>query len=793
MTLRERLSIIGQAFRRSKEAPVVKEVKEKQKAFLGGLLQWGPSKLSDEKRISAKLLEANKGWVYRNNDVIAKEVATIEFELFSVKLVAGDIVYDPIMQHPILDALDRFNEFTDASSGFYTTQSHKKLTGDAFWYIDGAGPNVKGIYPLTPTKVELKLGDVAKGQRIIESYEYKDTVDGEPIKETYKADEVIHFKAPNPRHSYRGLGVVEAAAHEIDLDNMAIEANRKLFERGMIANFILTSENKLTDAQLQQLHAEFRATYGGVENAFKVPILGSGLKPNQVQISNRDAQMLEMQEWIRDKIASMFGNNKAVLGVTDDVNRANAEATILNWKQTTVRQEMKAICDTLNEFFVPRFGVNLILGFKDPVPEDDFAKAEQLKILREAKIITPNEAREVIGYEPVGEENADLLSQPMPDITPNKPAEGEEVPKSLLYVNRKMVLRRAKVYGQQDTFKEIKKLARPLAEQIVKSRHKNGEPPIETREHESFTNEQVWAFHNKQIQVVEAHEDVFQDKVASFIAGMIDRALANLPEEFAKLQKQLLDPDKEVVAATLDFTPILNEVAIISGQQALKFIGEDEVYMARDIRGAIEANVRKFARSMVETDQEKLTDILAQGVANGDSVAKIRKTIETTFEEFTKVQAERITRTEVIKTSNMAAIDAWEQTGLVEAKQWLTAEDDRVDAMLCAPMNGKIISLKDKFFKKGEEFNGHTFGYESIKQPPLHPNCRCTLLPVLVGQKSFEPVPINERELLTKKIADLESKVDKRTKAFKELKAKSLDDKAYIGALEKHLGVSDES
>lgn len=759
---------------------IVREIKEAEKTVGGGFLDFNyGNSLSDEKRVSSKVLEANKGWVYRNTDVIASEVAGIEFELFTIKLVGNEIVYNPILRHPILDALDRFNDFTDASSGFYTTEAHRLLAGDSFWYISGKGPNVQGIYLLQPDKVEIKFGDVSEGQRVIIAYQFTDTVNGKPIDKTYDAEEIIHHKVPNPKNPYRGLGKVEVAADAIDTDTFAMEANKQLFRRGLISNFVLTTPNKLTDEQLKQLHAEFKSSFQGVENAFKVPIFGSDLKPQTVQMTNRDMQFLDQQEWLRDKITSIWGNNKAVIGVTDDVNRANAEESTLQWKRTTVRSEMKAICDTLNEFFVPRFGINLVLGFKDPVPEDETAKIEKSTKLKNSDLITLNEAREIISYDPIkgGDEFSFQRSE----------RQAASLPAPLKYINLTKVLRRSGIYKKKEEYEYLQSLAKPIAKRIIQGRKQEEAP----REHHEFSNEKVWDFHAKQLHIVEAQEEIFRNKCEQYINGLVQRAIENVPEEVALMKnKALLDEEDEVIRATLDFTPILNEVALISGQQALSFIGEEQPYLAMDIRKNIEANVKKFARSMIETDREKIIDILSKGVINGDSIPKIRKQITDTFAEFSKTQAERVTRTEVIRTSNLGSMDAWEQSGVVTGKQWLTALDDRVDP-LCAYMNGKVISLQKNYFDKNQilEVNGHKadFSYGSIKVPPLHPNCRCTLLPVLLGENSFDAEQYLKIKGLEKDKSDLESKIDKRTKEYKDIAAKNLDLEGYVKELEAYL------
>jgi hypothetical protein len=115
---------------------------------LGGMLDMGASRLSSNKTASSRLLEANKDWVYRNNDVLAQEVSKIDFELYQVGLSKGEIVYSEVEEHPLLDLLDKFNSTTTKTDGIYNTQSHKKLAGDAFWLLAFNGNQITDIHLL---------------------------------------------------------------------------------------------------------------------------------------------------------------------------------------------------------------------------------------------------------------------------------------------------------------------------------------------------------------------------------------------------------------------------------------------------------------------------------------------------------------------------------------------------------------------------------------------------------------------------------------------------------------------
>lgn len=416
MGLLDRLKTIGRE--KITSEPVKKVGKKKFFDVLGGFLDFSTQNLSTEKTISSKILKANKGWVYRNNDAIAQEVSKIEFELYTVGLSNGEIVYNEVESHPLLDLLDKPNPETVKTDAIYIIQSHKKLSGDAFWLKIRNGSQVIGLRSLPPDKIILNLRPPTNNDpTVIESYQYKDSIDGHRVDITYQPRDIIHFKKPNPSNPFRGLGAVEALSETIDLDNLAQETTKKFYQNGAISNFVLSTENKITEEQLRRLKAEMKATYGGVDNAYKVMILGGGLEPKDISYSAKDMEALGQWGWYRDKIMYGFGNTKASLGMIDDVNRASHEGSIIEWQRNTVKPDMEAIVNTLNEYLVPEFGENLVLGFCDPVPEDRADDISEVKDLYPIGIITLNEARELVDLDPVEDGTGDeFYSAPQPIV-----------------------------------------------------------------------------------------------------------------------------------------------------------------------------------------------------------------------------------------------------------------------------------------------------------------------------------------------------------------------------------------
>lgn len=363
-----------------------------------------------------------------------------------------------------------------------------------------------------------------------------------------------------------------------------------------------------------------------------------------------------------------------------------------------------------------------------------------------------------------------------------------DVPASLKNIDINQILRKRGIFTQQRMNQEMKLAAIPLARELLKKKGKVKEEVITPRRHAQFTDEQVLAYWEKQIKLVEMVEARFEKQVEQYIVHVEKDFLATLDSVIADKKKALkflkkdyfTDNEAELlVKAQFDFAPLLENAAVLAGQEANKLIGINDPYLPFNYRDQIARNVKKFTESMLDTDRKELNDLISNGLQAGRSVPEIRSSIVDKFDQFSKTQAQRITRTEVLRASNQASVDAYEQSGVVEGKQWLTA--GAVDE--CAQYDGDIVTLSGSFYGSDNEFQDG--------DPPLHPNCKCVVLPVVVGTRAYVP----DNKSLYDRVEELEGMVDKRTKAFKELKAEyrdsKADDQAYIKALEKHLNIKD--
>lgn len=347
-----------------------------------------------------------------------------------------------------------------------------------------------------------------------------------------------------------------------------------------------------------------------------------------------------------------------------------------------------------------------------------------------------------------------------------------EIPASLQNIDIKAILRKRGIYTQLKANKAMKQAALPLARKMLTKKK------TEPQRYAHFDNQEAMDYALKQIHIIEVIEKRFENKVVQFVNKVVNGYIAHLEQEYArhkKLKKDFFDDSEGdfLTQAQFDFTPLLIDQAVLAGQEALKLIKSEDIYTPDNLRKHIAENVAKFTQSLLDTDRERLVNLLSNGIEQGQNINEIRNSITTAFENYSKNQAYTITRTEVARASTQGALDAWEQSGLVEGKQWVVMQGgDECDAY-----DGQVEALDGNFYADTTEF--------ADGDPPLHPNCKCQLIPVLLDEsKVYTPSP---NKALLKKINELESQIDKRKKDFKDLKAKSIDDEAYIKALEKYL------
>ena len=119
-----------------------------------------------------------------------------------------------------------------------------------------------------------------------------------------------------------------------------------------------------------------------------------------MQMSPKDMDYVEGQIVTRDEISQTYALNKTIMGVTDDVNRANAEAGIYIWYLLGLMPFLKMYGQFKTKGIITPYDRKAIWKYDNVVPEDEKLQAEVHEILIRSGQLTPDESREIRDMRP---------------------------------------------------------------------------------------------------------------------------------------------------------------------------------------------------------------------------------------------------------------------------------------------------------------------------------------------------------------------------------------------------------
>lgn len=279
-----------------------------------------------------------------------------------------------VTRHPALSLWRRPNNFFSGYAFRESAQQHEELVGEQYWVIVKQGSLPVELWFVRPDRMR----PVPHPTKYLAGYVYT-SPDGEEIP--LRVDEVIFLRRPHPLDPYRGLGAVQSILGELDAQYLSTEWNRNFFLNSATPGGVIEAEQNISDEDFDQFQARWAETHRGVANAHRVAILEAGMKWVDRKYTFDEMQFVEMKQASREMIREAFGFPKAMLGATDDVNKANAYAGEVMLARWLIKPRLMRVREVLNTQLLPMFGpsaAGLEFDFVNPVPEDDEIAAQVL-------------------------------------------------------------------------------------------------------------------------------------------------------------------------------------------------------------------------------------------------------------------------------------------------------------------------------------------------------------------------------------------------------------------------------
>lgn len=192
--------------------------------------------------------------------------------------------------------------------------------------------------------------------------------------------------------------------------------------------------------------------------------------------------------------------------------------------------------------------------------------------------------------------------------------------------------------------------------------------------------------------------------------------------------------------------PTLSEAMTAGGSQGMQSVGVEVGFDVTNpkVSEFLEEYRFRLAGAVNQTTLDALSQQVRIGVEQGENVREITSRIldasvgteANPGPVFSQQRSRVIARTETARAYVEGERLAWEQSGVVEGKQWLLAPDACEFCRAAAKaFEDRTLGLSETFYKRGDTLTGEDGGvmrldYSDIQGPPLHPNDRCDLRPI---------------------------------------------------------------
>ncbi len=623
--------------------------------------------------------------------------------------MAEDI--EEVVEHPFLDTMAAPNPRNSSDELWEQTETYNGLGGNAYWLIE---KNEKlGIpekfWPLIPALVKVlpgsNTGDIIKG------YLY-----GRVSSPTvFAPDEVAHFRGgANPKDPYfYGMGPLEADANAVERYSAYNTFEKDTLDSGGIPEYVVKYHGSLDSEARKETEMEWNQLLSQPFGARRIKVADSDWDIEKLSHSPKEMGYLAGRKWSQEEICGAY-HVPLPLVKGERVPRALLEAALKQFGMFAIYPALRRYEAIINQTIIPHYNEpRLFVAFDSPIPEDREFQLKQEETDLKQKVITINEVRQKRGMEDVAWGNV-----PVTQVN--------EAPMSLEAPTAPVA---------------------PAAGSSGTEAGKNFDPALKAEPTISGGSNPSPSPNEKKLIVI--LEKSWRDLEKEVLANVAKMKAADVVEIKAPTQ-ELFDFDEYVVNLSKASSPIIKDVYVRGGNSGLSEINVNlpEWVETPEVPKAVRRQTLKFAKNTGRKVRRDLVVQLEEGIAAGEAAPAIAKRMKEVFKGLVhEKRALMIAQSETARATELGRTEAWKQTGVVSGSVW----DANSDACpFCLAMEKAEADLGKTFKnpKTGKdltvgsvlevEFEGGTrrmtLGYEDVKNPPLHPKCRCRRRAIVIDE-----------------------------------------------------------
>ena len=563
------------------------------------------------------------------------------------------------------------------------------------------------LWPIKPTEVELEFTEGMRRKRWL----FRDRFLGDvPIP----LDAVVHIYRPDPYDPLfaRGVGPVAAALRTINLDWQADRFTEADMRTGGAPNTVILSKTKLTPEQKRELAQQYEEKHARPESQGRPLVVDKETTVEFPGHSAKEMAWADVRQWNRDTKIAVLGLNKAMLGMTDDNTRANAQEGRRNAYQDTVLPDLERLASELENEFLPKlpapwseYGIRFDTSHISALKEDESAKWTNAKTIFDTfPGLTLGNVATILDLELPDDVPSDE-TKPEPAPAPAVPGAPPGAKKALVDVMEFPQVRRIASRAFVDSLEKFQRSAKKRAESVFRG-------------------------------YIKKARRVAKDYAEQAGGPVVER-------DFSPEQLDALLPDTQPWADLLakEIVPLEHRLWLLQGRliadsagaEALSLPAADpfamEILAGKEVQ--LKENVERLRRSVKDALQKSLLEEGDVGTLS-DQVRNALEKYESELEimqDSVGSRAESIARTESTSIANSARLREAHMQGIKEGR-WITGSNPRQSH---ADLDGQVAPVGELFVGK----SGSTYGLRHPGDPQADvselANCNCTWTPTARG------------------------------------------------------------
>lgn len=668
-------------------------------------------------------------------DRIASDLASVGGRLLRVNEDGSET---EVTQHPFLDFMAQPNPLYEMTSSaiWRLHEIYLMLVGEGFFLIerDAIGRPVE-FWNVPPHWVKMTpyLGNP--------NYQI---VSPGGLSMGIPVDDMFVMKQLNPLDPFmRGLGIAESIADEVEIDEYAAKFQKRFFYNDATPPTVFIMPDA-TSEQRDAFMAGWNKRHKGVENSHKAAALTGNVSVHELgKGEGKNLGFIESRVAMRDAVLEHFGVPREIMGITENSNRATADAAQYIYAKNVLMPRLRNREEAINKQLLPLFGLgeHYVWRFDSIIPYDkDFDKAKALDGWQSG-LLMKNEARELLDLASVeggdvyrasgndlflrATDDAAALSQATQQPEPAPAPEAEPAAdKALTPSDDEFVVVE---YGEKSAHRVNVSAALRKEDKIAKDDGKLFEEAVARH-----FSEQMTAISKALGLTAKAEPSPLLAPLDDYLLedGTFDPELWALLSEVeqqrltAGIAAGLLDWKAEAKKLTALFTPLWKKAyddgaALNAESYGLMGIDRPDFVSAAKINGG------KRIVGIEQTTRDSIADIIAQGIANGVSQSELKKSILSEMDA-SPARAKLIARQETATALATGQFDMMRAAG-AKTKTWhhrqqRNPRDGTNGKPNHVAMEGETVPMDAKFS------NGLRYPRDPEDgRPEQLINCRCYL------------------------------------------------------------------